>query len=107
MTTPSKQARKRRIPSLCRHKATGQAVVRLDGTDVYCGVHGTPEAQERYERAIAEWLLTGQPAVSPSSPPPPVDPRALTVNELVLAYWSRHVTNYYTKKGRLTSEVDN
>src|SRR5262245_16041149 len=103
MTTPSKRARKRRIPALCRHKATGQAVVPLDGTDVYCGVYGTPEAQQRYERAIAEWLLTGQPAPSPSSPVSPADPRDLTVNELVLAYWSRHVTTYYTKREKQTS----
>ena len=33
----------RRIPSLCLHKATGQAVVRLDGRDVYCGLYGTPQ----------------------------------------------------------------
>jgi integrase len=105
--TGTTKVRKRRIPSLCLHKATGQAVVRLSGKDVYCGLHGTPEAQEKYDRLIAEWLLTGQQA----SPPPSAESRAaapdLTLNELVLAYWDRHVTAYYVKHGRPTSEQDN
>jgi hypothetical protein len=33
-----------RIPNLCHHKATGQAVVRLNGKDVYCGLFGTADA---------------------------------------------------------------
>jgi len=99
--------RKRRIPSLCRHKATGQAVVRLNGRDIYCGVYGTAEAQEKYDRVIAEWLLTGQQMPPPSASRSHADQPAITVNELVLAYWTRHVTTYYVKKGKRTSEQDN
>jgi integrase len=99
--------RKRRIPSLCRHKATGQAVVRLNGQDIYCGVYGTPEAQAKYDRVIAEWLLTGQQTPPPSATAIPVDQSAITVSELILAYWTRHVTSYYVKKGKATSEQNN
>jgi hypothetical protein len=103
----SRTHRKRRIPSLCLHKATGQAVVRLNGQDIYCGVHGTAQAQEKYDRVIAEWLLTGQQAAAPTAGAAPPDRSALTVNELILAYYTRHVTVYYVKKGTPTSEQDN
>ena len=44
------------IPKLCHHKATGRAVVRLNDVDHYLGMFGTPEAQQAYDRMIAEWL---------------------------------------------------
>jgi integrase len=89
------------------HKATGQTVVRLDGKDVYCGRFGTPEAQETYDRVIAEWLLTRQPRSKPGEGPNQIIPADITVSGLILAYWSRHVTTYYVKKGKPTSEQDN
>ena len=49
--------RARKVPSYCLHKASGKAVVRLDGRDVYLGKHGSPESHEKYERAIAEWRI--------------------------------------------------
>jgi len=107
MTTSTTRTRTRRIPSLCLHKATGQAVVRLDGKDVYCGLHGTPEAQEKYDRVIAEWLVTGRQTSLHPKPANQTTSTDLTINELVLAYWSRHVTTYYVKKGKPTSEQDN
>src|SRR4051794_38043337 len=104
MTQPGTKVRRRTIPSLCLHKATGQAVVRLGGKDFYCGLHGTPEADEKYRRLVAEWLPTGQqtPPTSATSPTPSPD---LTVNALLLAYWKGHVATSYVKKGR--SEQDN
>ena len=46
----------RKIPSYCRHKATGQAVVRIRGQDKYLGKYGTPDSYERYYRLTAELL---------------------------------------------------
>ena len=40
----SRQALK--VPSYCRHKASGRAVVRLGGRDVYLGEYGSPESHE-------------------------------------------------------------
>jgi len=33
-------------PAYCRHKASGQAVVRLDDRDHYLGPYGSPESHE-------------------------------------------------------------
>ena len=48
------------VPSYRLHKATGQAVVTLDGRDFYLGKHGTAESREAYDRMIAEWLASGR-----------------------------------------------
>ena len=48
------------IPQLGRHKASGQAVVCLNGKDHYLGRCGSAEAQAEYERLIALWLANGR-----------------------------------------------
>lgn len=52
------------VPKYLRHKASGQAVVRIDGRDVYLGVYGSPESRKRYAEEIAR-LGSGY-----SQPPP-------------------------------------
>ena len=49
-----------RIPSYRPHKASGQAVVTLDGRDHYLGKHGTDASRAAYERLIATWLENGR-----------------------------------------------
>ncbi|MFN0135764.1 MAG: hypothetical protein ACKVS9_06555 [Phycisphaerae bacterium] len=44
------------IPKLRLHKASGKAAVMLDGKYHYLGAYGSDEAQQRYDRMIAEWL---------------------------------------------------
>jgi hypothetical protein len=96
----------RKVPAYRLHKPTGQAVVRLDGKDHYLGRHGTEASRESYRRTIAEWLTAGglrppasgvrAPAVSP------------TVDELILAFWSRHAEGHYRHAdGTPTGELDN
>jgi hypothetical protein len=46
-------------PKPTRH-ATGQAVVRLNGEDIYLGVHGSPGAKAKYDSLIAQWLANGR-----------------------------------------------
>lgn len=41
------------IPNLCLHKASGQAVVYLDGTTIYLGTWGSPESVANYGRLVA------------------------------------------------------
>lgn len=92
------------VPSLGKHAATGQARVLIRGRHVYLGRHGSPEAEEKYHRLVAE-LLAGSPAPGHSVPSPgSAAPPAMTVNELVLAYW-RHAERYYRKNGQPTSEL--
>ena len=45
-----------RTPTYRLHKPTGNAVVTLNGRDVYLGPHGAPESRRAYDRTIAEWL---------------------------------------------------
>ena len=90
------------MPSYCRHKASGQAVVHINGRQVYLGLFGTPESHEKYQRAIAEHLGNGN-----SHKVLELSARSrgagLTVVELIAAYWE-HAQSYYVKNGEPTSE---
>ncbi len=48
-----------RVPKYRLHKASGQAVVTLDGRDHYLGKHGTARSKAEYRRIIAEYLAAG------------------------------------------------
>ena len=63
------------IPQPTRHR-TGQAVVRLNGRDVYLGRHGSPAAKSKYEKVIAEWFANGWQLPDAER----------TVNKVILAY---------------------
>ncbi len=68
--------RPRKIPSYGRHKASGQAVVCINGRHVYLGKYGTPESYEKYHRLIAECFPKGQ-----NLPAPPLPSRAILARE--------------------------
>ncbi len=90
-----------RVPSLVQHKPSGRACVRIAGRDIWLGKWGSPQAEERYRRVVAEYLAHGRlPAASAtagSSDGP-------LVNELILAY-GRHAKGYYRKDGKETSQL--
>ena len=85
------------IPSYRRHKATGQAVVTLAGKDVYLGKHGTKDSKAEYGRIVAEWLANGRRL-------PDAD-AALSVAELILAFWP-HVETHYRRSDGLLCQMD-
>ncbi|MDY7109817.1 MAG: tyrosine-type recombinase/integrase, partial [Planctomycetota bacterium] len=87
-----------RIPSYRLHKATGQAIVTLDGRDHYLGEHGSEDSRQRYARLIAEWTANGYRLPDRS--------QHLTIVELAAAYW-RHAQGYYVKNGESTAESYN
>src|SRR4051794_36589555 len=87
-----------RTPSYRLHRPTGQAVVTLNGRDLYLGKHGTPASRAEYDRVIAEWLANGRRAATAASD--------LAVNELILAYL-RFADSYYRKNARPTKEPAN
>jgi integrase len=88
-----------RLPRYCKHRASGQAVVTIEGHDFYLGPHGTKASLLEYDRIIAEWLANGR-----QLPAPPDEPQQLTLVELMAAY-RRHARAYYRKNGKLTGEV--
>ena len=79
--------RPRKIPSCCRHKASGQAVVRINGKDEYLGRYGTPESYEKYHRLIAEHFPDG-PDSWPAAKLLSSGSDSITVVELIAAYWN-------------------
>jgi integrase len=100
-----------RNPSYRLHKPSGQAVVTINGQDVYLGKHGSAESRLEYDRILAEWLTNGrQPSTSPRKGRSSHDPTArsgdLTVNEMVLGF-IRFAEGYYRKGGRPTGEATN
>jgi len=81
-----------RIPSYRRHKPSGQAVVTLNGHDIYLGKWNTGASRAEYDRLIGEWLASGRYL-------PNGENGDLTVAELVLRYW-RFAKGYYVKNGQ-------
>ena len=55
LTSPSS-----RVPSYRRHKPTNQAVVTINGQDVYLGKWNTAASKAEYDRLIAEFLANGR-----------------------------------------------
>jgi integrase len=95
------------VPKLTHHKASGKAVVRLSGVDIYCGTFGSPEAKSAYDRAIAEWLARGRtPDPVRQSGPVAGEPQpGVSVNEVLLAFWRYAERHYRTPEGKPTSQL--
>ena len=49
-----------RVPSYRRHKPTNQAVVTINGQDIYLGKWNTAASKAEYDRLIAEFLANGR-----------------------------------------------
>jgi len=80
----------RRVPHYRCHKPSGQAVVTIDGRDVYLGKWGTVASRTEYDRLIGEWLAGGRCLPQPDG--------GVTVAELARAYWE-FAKGYYPKPG--------
>jgi integrase len=89
-----------RTPSYCHHRATGQAVVRLDGRDYYLGKYGSTASRAEYDRLIAQWLSNGRSLGGPN------DPGGLSINELILRYLE-FARQHYQRDGIPTDEIQN
>jgi integrase len=87
------------VPSYRKHRATGQAVVTLNGRDFYLGPHGTKVSKAEYDRIIGEWLQQGR-QIHPVG-----GTGSLSVIELIVSYIN-FVRGYYRKDGQPTSEVE-
>ncbi len=101
----------RRIPSYRLHKPSGQAVVRINGRDIYLGVHGTEASRQEYDRIIAEWLASGRTpprqARSHSTTADQIAGSDLSINELLLAFLEHAEKHYRDPSGQPTGELHN
>lgn len=86
------------VPKYCHHKASGQAVVCLDGRDFYLGEFTDPASKAAYNRLVGEWQANGRRL------PPQLSHALATVDELILGYM-RHADSYYLKNGEPTSMI--
>ena len=97
--------RKPGIPQLTCHRASGRAVVRLNGRDHYLGTFGSPEAKAAYDRLVAEWLANGRRVARETGHSAGSAPPSPSVNEVLLAFWRHAERHYRLPDGRPTSEI--
>ena len=83
-------------PKYGKHKASGQAVVKLDGRDIYLGPWNTQVSKLEYDRVVSEW-----PANSRSLPAA----QDLTIVEVCARYMNR-AAGYYVKNGKPTGTAE-
>src|SRR6478672_255243 len=76
-----------RPPAYRHHKASGQALVTLNGRDFYLGPWRSAESKQKYQRLISQWLANGG-----SLPAKQFD--KTTITELLAAFW-RHAKSFY------------
>ena len=99
--------KKLRIPSYRLHKQSGQAVVTLtDGLgtrrDILLGKHDSPESHAEYRRVMLEWEVNGR-----RLPQSQAQAAAMSVNEVIVAYFEHVQTYYRLADGTPSTEVDN
>ena len=68
------------IPTYRRHRASGQAVVTLNGVDHYLGPWNSPASKAEYDRITSEWLVRGRRLV------PGDDAEPMLMKELINGY---------------------
>lgn len=78
-------------PKYRKHKASGQAIVTIDGKMFYLGPHGTKTSKQEYDRLIGEWLANGRSL--------PTTVKVMTVSTLAAAYL-KFAKSYYVKNGK-------
>lgn len=55
-------------PKYRKHRASGQALVRLSGKDFYLGPYGSKTSLAEYDRLVAEWLQAGRCVADEAEP---------------------------------------
>lgn len=76
------------VPKYRKHRASGQAIVTINGRDHYLGPHNSKASKVEYDRLVTEWLSSGRSSSFGAAQP------ELTVVELVADYL-RYAKKYY------------
>lgn len=92
----------RRFPAYPdRPHRSGQARIRIDGRDVYLGVHGSPESWAEYQRLLAAWRA-GEPIGRETTAAP-----VRLVRDLVGRYLLWAERHYTDRDGTVRNELRN
>ncbi len=86
-----------RLPKFRIHKFTQQAYVELSGKRIYLGHHEKPQARQKYDALLAEWLAANRNLRFKDHEP--------TVKELVARYWTHCEAYYRNADGTTSGEV--
>jgi hypothetical protein len=86
-------------PKYRRHRASGRAVVTLNGQDIYVGRYGSKASRDEYDRLIGEWLANGRTLQGQGGP-------SLTVRALILAYWHYVQDTYRGPHGKPSDHAE-
>lgn len=84
---------KNRAPKYALHKASGQAIVRINGRIRYLGPYDSKASRIEYDRLVEEWRSDDGTQARGD----------MTISHLCLGYW-RHTQSYYVRDGQPTSE---
>ena len=87
-------------PSYRLHKATGQAIVSLDGKMFYLGKYKSKESRAKYEELIAEYLAND------CKLPPTRSGGDLSIESAVVQFLE-YAEAYYVKNGKPTTTFTN
>ena len=93
---------KNTVPTLLKHKPSGQARVQIDGRDIYLGRWGSQEAREPYARLVAEVGAASSALVQAAKQA--AEHSRLSIAELLLL-WLDWAEGFYVKRGRPTSHL--
>ena len=97
--------RRSRPPKYRHYKPKNLAVVRIAGRDHYLGKYDSQASYQRYDRLVAEWMLTRQDHhVSNGGSSNLAGSAPVSVNALILAFW-QYAEKRYVKNGEPTSEI--
>ena len=86
------------VPKYRKHKASGQAVVTLNGQDCYLGPWGSTASRIEYDRLVGEWIQNGRRLLGGNT-------CDLAVVEIINAY-RKYADTYYVKHGQRTREAE-
>lgn len=89
----------RSVPKYRKHRASGQAIVTLDGRDFYLGPHGTKASRIEYDRLVGEWITNDRRL-------PTNQHSDIAIAEICALYW-KFAEKHYCKRERKTSELGN
>ena len=85
-------------PTYRKHKASGQAIVKIEGQAIYLGPHGSKASIKAFDDVISLWTDNGRRLPKDLMTP-------FTITELCVAYFKR-CKKYYRKNGVETDEVE-